>query len=163
MDTSPVTDVKVSGERRERLVRAEDPRFRLKDGERALGNADGIPALGLVTVEAVPLDAAGLQRVGGALLERPDDLEQAVQLEQRLAGLGFELAPEPQRLLGEPHVFLLPIGEAEDPRPPVAGAALVPGLELLVDDHVVPAMLQGAAGREAHHAGSYDSGLHRNG
>src|SRR5205823_8075356 len=145
MDTSPVTDVKVSGERRERLVRAEDPRFRLKDGERALGNADGIPALGLVTVEAVPLDAAGLQRVGGAFLERPDDLEQAVQLEQRLAGLGLELAPETERLLGEADVLLLGVGQPEDARATVTRAAVVADAVLLVDDDFVPAPRQGTA------------------
>ena len=95
LDASPVANVEAAGQRRERLVRAHDPGFRLQDGERALGNVDRIPPLGLHRLEAVPLDPAGLERARRALLERPDDLEQAVQLEQRLAALGLELTPEP--------------------------------------------------------------------
>src|SRR5207248_7434742 len=113
---------------------------------------DRVTVLSLLALEAMPLDPASLERGRRALLERPDDLEQAVQLEERLAGLAFELAPEPERLLGEAHVLLLGVGEAKDSRAPVARAAVVARAELLVDDDVVPAPLEGAGGGEAHHA-----------
>ena len=49
----------------------------------------------------------------------------------------LELAPAGERLLREPHPLRLRIREPEDPRPAVARPALVPELELLVDDDVV--------------------------
>jgi hypothetical protein len=65
-------------------------------------------------LEAVPFDPAGLERARRAFLERPDDLEQAVQLEQRLAALGLELTPEPERLLSQAHVLLFGVCQPED-------------------------------------------------
>ena len=159
MDARLVANVESAGERRERLVRAHDPRFRLQHGERAFRNADRVPALGLLAVESVPLDPAGLERRRRALVERADNLEQAVQLEQRLARLGLELAPESERFLREADVFLLRVGEAEDPRAPVAGTARVSKLELLVDDDVVPASAKRTCGREPHHTCADDRDL----
>jgi hypothetical protein len=117
-------------------------------------------ALGFAGLESAPLDPAGIERTGRALLERRDDLEQAVQLEQGLAGLGFELPPEPERLLGKANVFLLPICEPEDARATVTGAAVVAEPVLLLNDDFVPALRQGTAGRKAHHPRSNDGDLH---
>ena len=89
-----------------------------------------------------------------------DDLDQPVELEQRLAGLPLELAPERERLLREPHVLILCVGEPEDPRAAVARPVRVPDLELLVDDRFVPAAFQRPSGREPHHAPADDRDLH---
>ena len=121
---------------------------------------DRKPALGLQMLEAVPFDPAGLERARGAFLERPDDLEQAVQLEQRLAALGLELTPEPERLLGQAHVLLFGVRQPEDARAAVTRAAVVADPVLLVDDDFVPAPRQGAASSKAHHPRSDDGDLH---
>src|SRR5207247_3697339 len=117
------------------LARADAPGFRLQPGERALGNADRKPALGLHGLEAVPLDPAGLERARRAFLERPDDLEQAIQLEQRVAGLGLELTPEPERLLGQAHVLPFGVCKPEDPRATATRATVGPDAVQLVGAH----------------------------
>ena len=102
----------------------------------------------------MPLDPTGLEPARRALLERPDDLEQAVQLQQSLTRLGLELPPEAERLLSEPDVFLLRIGEPKDPGAPVTRAAPMAALELLEDHDVMPAPRERPRRREPHHPGA---------
>src|SRR3954470_4053707 len=154
-------NVQPAREGREGLVCPRDPGLRLHDGERALGHADRVTPFCLLPVEALPGDAAALERVRGRFLERPHDLDEPLQVEHRLAALGLELAPEPERLLRQPHVLVLGVGEPEDPRAPVAGAVGIADLELLVDDGLVPAPLERPSRGEPHHARADDRDFHR--
>ena len=121
---------------------------------------DRVAALRLVAVEPLPGHAAGFERVRRALLERLHDFDQPVQLEQRLAALGFQLAPQCQRLLREPDVLGLGIREPEDPRAAVARAVVVADAELLVDGDFDTPPLQCPARRQAHDAATDDGDPH---
>ena len=147
-----LADVELARERGERLVGAGDAGLRLHDDERAFGHADRVAPLGFLALESLPGNPAALERVGGALLQGLHDLDEAGKLEHRLAALGFELAPERERLLGEADVVVFRVGEPEDPRAAVARAAIVTDRELLVDDGLVAAALERPGRREAHHA-----------
>src|SRR5205823_3611383 len=146
-----LADVQILRKSPERHVGARDSGFRLDYDERPLRHVDRVAALGLLPVEPFPRDPARFESLSGALLERANDLDEAVQLEHRLAGFGFELPPEAERLLREPHVLGLRVGEPEDPRAPVARAPIVADPELLVDRHLMAAALQRPARGKTHH------------
>src|SRR5581483_12108054 len=86
-------------------------------------------------------------------------LEHPVQVEELLTALPLELAPPLQRLLREPHPLLLRVGEPEDPGAPVARAAGVAELELLVDDGVVSGAPERPRGGEPVQARADDGDL----
>src|SRR3954470_3458435 len=161
MHTLAFAHVEPAREGREGPVCPRDPGLRLHDGERALGHADRVTPFRLLPVQALPDDAAALERVRGRFLEGPHDLDEPLQVEHRLAALDLELAPEPERLLRQPHVLVLGVGEPEDPRAPVAGAVRVADLELLVDDGLVAAPLERLSRGEPHHARADDRDFHR--
>ena len=52
------------------------------------------------------------------------------------AGVRLEFTPKPQRLLSQPDVLRVRIGEPKDPGAPMGTAAIVARLELLEDHHV---------------------------
>ena len=77
-DPLALAHVQLAAERGERLVGAGDPGLVLSDHERTFRHLDRKAPLGLLRVEPLPGDTAALERVGGALLERAHDLDQAV-------------------------------------------------------------------------------------
>ncbi len=80
-------------------------------------------------------------------------------LDQRLASLGLELAPERDSLLREPHPAGVGIGEPEDPRAPVARASGVADPKLLHEGDGPAGPGELARRREPHHAGADDDDL----
>ena len=156
LDRMALSDVEAARERGERLVGVDDAGVGLEEHERVGLRGDTEPRLRLLAGEQL---AGYATRLEGSL--RTDDalaveLEQPVEEEQLLAALRLELAPARERLLRQPHPLLLGIGEPEDPRSPVARAARVPELELLVDDDVVSASSKRPGGREPVQPGADD-------
>src|SRR5207253_466203 len=79
--------------------------------------------------------------------------------EQLGAALGFQLAPERERLLGEPDPLRIVVGEPEDAARAVARAVLVSDRELFEHDHVATGALERSGGREADDARAHDHDL----
>jgi hypothetical protein len=103
------------------------------------------------------------RQLEGALRPFPgaaDELDDPVQLQQRLAALLLELPPERERLLRHAHPLDLGIGEPEDPGRAVARAARVVELELLVDRDVDSAARQRTGRSKPVDSRSYDCRSH---
>ena len=64
-----------------------------------------------------------------------------------------------QRPLGEPHVVLIGVGEAEDPGATVTRSALVPELELLQEDDPPTCLRERSRRRDSHDSCSDDDDL----
>ena len=81
-------------------------------------------------------------------------------VEQLLAGLGLELAPELVRAAEERHVVgVLEVGEADDPCEAVRGAALVKEVEALEPEDAPAASREVVEGGAPHAADSDDDGV----
>jgi hypothetical protein len=95
--------------------------------------ADAGPAFGCRRrCEQGGRDAArGEDRVQRPGVAQRAEVETAGQLEQRFAGLVFQLPPQPLRAAGQPHVQRVGVGTAEDPGAAVRAAAPVAGPERL--------------------------------
>jgi len=141
-------------------VGAGDGGLGLHDNERAFGDADRVAPFGFLALESLPGNPAALERVGRALLQGLHDLDEAGELEHGLAALGFQLAPERERLLSEADVVVFRVGEPEDPRATVARAAIVTERELLVDDGLVAAAPERPGRGQAHYPRADDCDLH---
>jgi hypothetical protein len=100
--------------------------------------------------------ARRVERCARALVEIADELQQPVQLEQLDSRLLLELAPAGERLLRELDELEVRICEPHDARAPVAGAARVPDLELLVHRDFVALAGEGIGRSRAHDPRAHD-------
>ena len=84
-------------------------------------------------------------------------LDDAGDVQELLARLGLELAPELVRAPQQRHVVgMLEVREADDPREPVRRAVLVQEVEALEPEHALPAAGEVVERRAPHPADSDD-------
>ena len=93
VDPGAVAHVEPAAERLERPVGEDDPRLGLEHARSAGGGRTGKRRSASSRLEPLPGHSGLVEPARRALLDRVDDLEQPVEAEQRLAGLGLELAP----------------------------------------------------------------------
>ena len=137
-------------ERAMREIRTHDPGLGLEQRRPAIRHADGPALPGCFGRQQLVLRPRRVERVARALRRIVDELQQAVQLQQADAGLPLELAPTRKRLLRQLDELDLGICQTHDSRPPVARAARVADLELLVQRDLVPIAREGVRGCRAH-------------
>jgi hypothetical protein len=148
-----------TGRLEERVARA------IGEHDARVGDVQGRPALrevralrpNLVLVEQPVRHAALVERTRRGERGVRDELDQPVEAEEA----GIELLPPRVRLLREANPVRLGIRHTEDPRAPVARAAVVVELELLVHRHLGAALAQRPRGRAAHHPRADDCDLQR--
>src|SRR5204863_5442070 len=129
---------------------ADDSALGLEQRRPAVRNADRPPLAGVLRRKELVLRARRVERCARALVEIADELQEPVQLEQLDSGLLLEPAPARERLPRELDELEVRICEPHDARAPVAGAARVPDLELLVQRDVAALAREGIRRRRAH-------------
>ena len=114
------------------------------------------PARDLGAVELFVLEAVLEARANGALEDPRTAFDGARHVQQLLAGLGLELAPQLVRAQHERHVArVLEVRLADDPRNAVRGAELVRHVEALETEDALPAPRE-VVERSAPHAADPD-------